>query len=219
MKIVLQHINSILPNIRLCTTNCDFSIELHFLKMTSLACLRHPHHISLVNTHSLRAKLNHAGDVYYNVDGLPSHHGVLAPKFDVFEIGSISTTTSGQNSVSTSSGGGGEAGGQSTTEWLVVGEVPGLRAEDITIEWLEEATLFIRGKLSTSAVPCLSEADALGQSETTNSRPLHKERHEGPFERSVTLPAKAEIKGVKAEVKDGLLFVRVPRKVEIEVME
>ncbi|KIX01476.1 uncharacterized protein Z518_09202 [Rhinocladiella mackenziei CBS 650.93] len=161
--------------------------------MATLECLRHPHHISLVDTHSLRAKFNHAGDAYYNIDGMPSHHGVMAPKFDVYEMPS--------------------------EEWLIVGDVPGLTTEGAEIEWLEESTVFIRGKLNSSTMTTLTETEGLGLINPAILKPLHKERHEGSFERSVTLPGKADIKGAKVMVKNGVIFVRIPKKVETTATE
>ncbi|KIW23517.1 uncharacterized protein PV07_11709 [Cladophialophora immunda] len=151
--------------------------------MSTIECLLHPHHISLVDTHSLRAKLKHAGDAYYNVDGLPSHRGVLAPKFDVFELD----------------------GG--TTGWLLVGDLPGVESTDeIKIEWLDASTIFLRGKLATASIP------TFGETESRVMKTVHKERHEGLFERSVTLPAKADANGTKVEVKAGVVFVRIPKQ-------
>lgn len=165
--------------------------------MSLLDHFRHPHHISLVDTHSLRAKLQHSGDIYYNIDGLPSHKGVLAPKFDVFELTSATPATTEPEA---------KASLEHVTGWLIEGEVPGLKTEDIKIEWLEEVTIFIRGTLSTSSV---------SQVEGT-PKPLHKERQEGTFERSVTLPTKADTKGVKVEVKEGVVYVTVPKKIDAE---
>lgn len=155
--------------------------------MSTLECLLHPHHISLVDTHSLRAKLRHTGDAYYNVDGLPSHRGLLAPQFDVFEVD------------------------ERAAGWLLVGNVPGMKSiEEIKLEWLEDTTLFIRGRLATTSIP------TFGQTESKILKTVHKERHEGAFERSITLPAAADTKGLKLEVKDGLVFIRIPKKLSAE---
>ncbi|KIY03570.1 uncharacterized protein Z520_00261 [Fonsecaea multimorphosa CBS 102226] len=157
--------------------------------MATLDCLLHPHHISLVDTHSLRAKLHHVGDAYYNVDGLPSHRGVLAPKFDVFELD-------------------GDSAG-----WLLVGDLPGIDSADaIKIEWLDGSTVFLRGTITTSSIPTFGEAGS------RIMKTVHKERHEGLFERSVTLPGKADIKGTKVEVRSGVVFVRIPKQAGAEAV-
>src|SRR5882757_4828218 len=163
--------------------------------MNSLACLMHPHHISLIDTHSLRAKLQHAGDPYYNVDGLPSHHGVLAPKFDVFEIHSATLAPSSNPSATSGDANGDTAALEvsAAADWLVVGELPGLKMEDIKIEWLDGTTVFVCGKLSTTSFPGLAKTEGFGQIE--HLKALHKERQERPFERSVTMPAKADVGG------------------------
>lgn len=89
--------------------------------MATFKCFFHPHHVSLIDTHAFRAKLNHVGDPYYNVDGFPSHRGVLAPKFDIFETKS---------------------------SYILIGEVPGLLpSSKVNYEWLEDQTLFIRGNV------------------------------------------------------------------------
>jgi HSP20 family protein len=86
--------------------------------MSAISCFLHPHHISLIDTHSFRSKLQHVGDPYYNIDGL-SHKGVLAPKFDVTET---------------------------ENAFIIVGEIPGVKAKElVTFEWLENQTLFVRG--------------------------------------------------------------------------
>jgi HSP20 family protein len=91
--------------------------------MAGISCFFHPHHVSLIDTHSFRAKLQHAGDPYYNIDGLPSHKHVLAPKFDILE---------------------------KEDAYLLVGEIPGVKGkEHISFEWLEDQTLFVRGDVDS----------------------------------------------------------------------
>jgi HSP20 family protein len=86
--------------------------------MTAISCFLHPHHVSLIDTHSFRAKFQHTGDLYYNIDGR-SHKDVLAPKFDVTET---------------------------ENAFFIVGEIPGVKTKDlVSFEWLEDQTLFVRG--------------------------------------------------------------------------
>ena len=54
--------------------------------MATVSCVFHPHHVSLIDTHSFHAKLQYVGDSYYNIDGLSSHKHVLTPKFDVLDV-------------------------------------------------------------------------------------------------------------------------------------
>ncbi|KIW51369.1 hypothetical protein PV05_10099 [Exophiala xenobiotica] len=171
------------------------------LAMATLECFLHPHHISLVDRHSLRAKLQHVGDAYYNVDALPSHHGVLAPKFDVFEIDSSGEGGSESSAVP-----------ESVTGWLLMGDVPGVRPEDVKIEWIDEKIIFIRGKVQGSTALNLDSLEAFQGIEIAHLKPLHRERQEGSFERSVTFPEKVKVKNVDIAVQDGLVLVKVLRE-------
>lgn len=176
----------------------------------------HPHHISLVDTHTLRAKLHHAGDPYYNIDGLPSHHGVLAPKFDIFEIHSATPESSRNAPTGTAEATESPQTSDtaSLTGWLVVGLLPGLDIEDIKIEWAGESTVFVRGKLYPTSLAKLREAEGFGSIQPSDLKSLHRESQEGPFERSLTLPAKADIKDVKVGMQGGVVFLRIPKKLD-----
>lgn len=116
---------------------------------------------------------------------------MLAPQFDVFDVD------------------------ESVAGWLVVGlslAVPGLKSsEEFKLEWLEDTNLFIRGRLATTLIP------TFGLNESKILKTVHKERHAGPFERSITLPAEADTRGLTLEVKDGLVFVRIPKKLPEEI--
>ena len=91
--------------------------------MSPVSCFFHPHHVSLVDTHSFRSKLQHVGDPYYNIDGLPSHQNILAPKFDILE---------------------------KEDTYLLIGEIPGLKSKElVSFEWLEDQTLFVRGHIDS----------------------------------------------------------------------
>ncbi|KAL6250111.1 hypothetical protein RBB50_002412 [Rhinocladiella similis] len=169
--------------------------------MATLDCLRHPHHISLIDRHSLRAKLQHLGDEYYNVDALPSHQGVLAPKFDVYEI-----DTSGQSSSSSSN-----VVPQSVTGWLLVGDLPGVRLDDVKIEWIDESIIFIRGRIPSATGHIMTSLQAFDGLQAAQLKPLHRDRQEGSFERSVTFPMKVQTQTLEMDVKDGVLLLKVSR--------
>jgi HSP20 family protein len=82
-------------------------------------------------------------------------------------------------------------------EYVISAGVPGLRAEDLSLEVLGD-TVTIRGELPETEQP--EGAEVL----------LH-ERRAGKFARSVTLPA--ELDGAKAEasIENGVLTVRLPK--------
>ncbi len=48
------------------------------------------------------------------------------------------------------------------------------------------------------------------ESEKTEGEVLHRERHRGAFVRRFSLPKGADDDAIKADVKDGVLSIRVP---------
>ncbi len=82
-------------------------------------------------------------------------------------------------------------------EYVITAGVPGLRAEDLSLEVLGD-TVTIRGEL-----PAPEHKDG-------DESLLHERRY-GKFARSVTLPA--ELDGAKAEaaIENGLLTLRLPK--------
>ena len=86
-------------------------------------------------------------------------------------------------------------------EYLVTAELPGLRREDVKVT-LEDSVLTIEGERR--------------QEKELKDERIHRiERLYGAFCRSFTLPDDAKAEGIRAETKDGLLSVHVP-KMEIE---
>jgi len=80
-------------------------------------------------------------------------------------------------------------------------EVPGVRLEDMELE-VTPLSLFIRGMKKT---PCQG-ATALGIEIQT-----------GRFEREISLPARVDTSAVSAELKSGVLHVRLARKTPVRV--
>ncbi len=82
-------------------------------------------------------------------------------------------------------------------EYVITAGVPGLRAEDLSLEVLAD-TVTIRGELPATE---LKEGD----------ESLLHERRYGKFARSVTLPT--EVDGAKAEatIENGRLTLRLPK--------
>jgi len=81
-------------------------------------------------------------------------------------------------------------------EIRVKGELPGLNAADIEVR-VSGDTLTIRGEKKEQT----EEGEAY----------FHRETHTGDFERSVRLPAEVDVDNVEAQVKDGLLKIRLPK--------
>jgi HSP20 family protein len=82
-------------------------------------------------------------------------------------------------------------------EYVITAGVPGLKAEELSLEVLGD-TVTLRGELPATETP--EGAEVL----------LHERRY-GKFVRSVTLPA--EVDGAKAEaaIEDGVLTLRLPK--------
>lgn len=82
-------------------------------------------------------------------------------------------------------------------EYVVTAAVPGLKADDLSLEVLGD-TVTLRGEL-----PALEAQDGVEY--------LLRERRYGKFARSLTLPT--EVDGTKAEaiIADGVLTLRLPK--------
>ena len=86
-------------------------------------------------------------------------------------------------------------------EYLVKAELPGVKREDVKVS-LEDGVLMIEGERR-------QEKDSEGEK-------THRvERFYGTFCRSFTLPESADATAIRAESKDGVLKVHVP-KLKIE---
>jgi len=79
---------------------------------------------------------------------------------------------------------------------VIVAEVPGVRKEDIALE-IKDNTLRISGTKTIS----YGEKAALHR----------RERSAGRFDRAVALPVEVDTEGVKAECRDGILALYLPR--------
>jgi HSP20 family protein len=79
---------------------------------------------------------------------------------------------------------------------VVIAEVPGVRKSDLQIE-IKDRTIRISGTKSVS----------YGDEASVHRR----ERQAGAFNRSVSLPIEVDIDRVKAECRDGILALHLPR--------
>ena len=88
---------------------------------------------------------------------------------------------------------------RSGEDFVLVMELAGVKKEDLDIE-VKGDMVRIRGK---KAIDNLSDGDNLS---------VHRrERAAGQFDRTLTLPAKIEASQVRAEYRDGVLAVHLPR--------
>jgi len=186
--------------------------------MAALNCVLHPHHVSLMEHpftfqslfHSFRDRI----DPYYEIDHDRSHKRVGRPAFNVTET---------------------------ETAFLLDGEIPGVFSKkQITVEWLQNQVLIIRGAFPPSdtetmkdpfkeglhndlAAPKQHEETPLpphetaelqailGKPEVKLPRRLLSERQIGEFMRSFTFPTEVDSDGMEANLSNGLLRIVVPK--------
>jgi HSP20 family protein len=85
---------------------------------------------------------------------------------------------------------------ETATEFVLTAELPGLARDEIDIH-AEDHRIIIRGERGTGQVPC---------------EQYHRvERGHGRFSRAFTLPDAIDVDGVKADLRDGLLTVTIPK--------
>lgn len=85
--------------------------------------------------------------------------------------------------------------------YVIEAELPGMEANDVDIE-LTENTLTIRGEKKR-------------KTEKKEANRMHVvESQYGSFQRSFTLPENADVEGITAEHKNGVLFIHVPKDQE-----
>lgn len=93
---------------------------------------------------------------------------------------------------------------ESDKAFRIEAELPGVTKEDISIELADERTVSIHGK-SKSVLE-------------TTEKPAHKvwasERDIGEFHRTFEFPHKLAGEGIKADMKDGLLILEVPKSTD-----
>jgi HSP20 family protein len=86
---------------------------------------------------------------------------------------------------------------ETENEYLVRAELPGVKREDVKVS-LEEGTLTIEGERK--------------QEKEEKGRRMHRiERFYGSFCRRFSLPEDADATGIRAETKDGVLNVHIPK--------
>lgn len=87
-------------------------------------------------------------------------------------------------------------------EYVITAEVPGLEADDLQLELMDD-TLLIRGEKRQ-------------EWEKQNAGVYRVERRYGAFERMLSLPEDAERDRLEANLKHGVLTVTMPRKPSVK---
>jgi len=85
-------------------------------------------------------------------------------------------------------------------EYLVLADLPGLRKEDLDLS-VTGTLLCIKGEVKP-------------EKETEKRKVFRKESWAGSFKRTIDLPAMADTGKIGAELKDGVLSVRIPKREE-----
>ena len=83
-------------------------------------------------------------------------------------------------------------------EWILTADIPGLKFEDIDVQ-LENGALTVRGERKFEA-------------KEEKSGYHRVERSYGAFQRVFDVPDTVEVEGVKADYKNGVLTVVLPKK-------
>lgn len=89
-------------------------------------------------------------------------------------------------------------------QYTITLEAPGLEQDDLSID-LKERTLVIKGNKRE-------------ESEDKDKQYYRIERRYGAFERVLSVPDDADVDGINASMKNGLLTINIPRK-EVEESE
>lgn len=84
------------------------------------------------------------------------------------------------------------------TEYLVKAELPGVKREDVKVT-LEDGVLTIQG-------------ERRHEKSSKDEKTHRTERFYGSFSRSFSLPDNADADNIRAESKDGVLSVHVPKR-------
>lgn len=128
---------------------------------------------------------------------------------------------------------------ETDTSYELHGELPGVSKDEISLEFTDPQTLVIRGRVErkyesgtppSAAAPSGEEKKeqpakestevATRTSETAVAQPMRKywvsERSVGEFSRTFSFPVRVQQEAVKANLKDGVLTVSVPKAAKYE---
>jgi len=90
-------------------------------------------------------------------------------------------------------------------EYVITAPVPGLKAEDLQIEILDDV-LTLRAEIEQDEVE-------------KRGGYMLREIHRGSFSRSLRLPEPTDASKAEAKIEDGLLMVRIPKSEEARPKE
>lgn len=98
------------------------------------------------------------------------------------------------------------------------GELPGIAQKDIDIEFTDPQTLVVKGQVEReyhSEAPADDTTESTGETEKQVAKSKHRfwaqERSVGEFHRSFSFPGRVDQDAVKANLKNGILSITVPK--------
>jgi len=93
---------------------------------------------------------------------------------------------------------------ENNDEYIIAVKTPGIKKEDISISFKDNVL-----KISGEKKEYKKEKESIHL----------KERFNGKFERSISMPEKVEVEKAGAEFKNGLLIVKLPKSEETKPVE
>lgn len=116
---------------------------------------------------------------------------------------------------------------ESSNGYVLIAEVPGFNKEDLSLEFIDECTLKIEGHSDKHDEKCIKNASCnekkliseictrTDDKDDAKKSPYFtywcKERSSGYFCRKITLPTTVDKDHIKANLKNGLLCVDIPK--------
>jgi HSP20 family protein len=102
-------------------------------------------------------------------------------------------------------------------EWRIEAELPGVKQDDISIQVQNDA-LILRAQLRQDqevlAGPTDGQQQGKSAQEQQQRRYYRSERRFGYFERVLPLPENVDEENIRADFRDGVLMIRLPKKAQ-----
>lgn len=104
---------------------------------------------------------------------------------------------------------------ETETTYVLQGELPGVDKKDINIEFTDPQTVRIHGKVERSEDKEIEEPnDKDGKQKV---KYWISERSVGDFSRSFSFPEKVDHDGITATMREGVLYLAVPKAKKVDV--